>query len=172
MGNCLFYLTIKGGTYSMPKLNLGKVVWWQRRFFRVFEDFTPEQLDGLTPKCWKGNVTTLDPDQNATVDIRKDGLNNYIDFGIPRGKMVRKSKASQQKMLKWPTEYTGKRYDCSKRKYFRNWRPPHSTIPQAHTPHWLNLTPLPKQPATPSKVIPAYSPPRIWKKAYLPLYRV
>ena len=50
------------------------------------QDFTPEQLDGLTPKMLKGNVTTLDPDQNATVDIRKDGLNNYIDFGIPRGK--------------------------------------------------------------------------------------
>lgn len=85
MGNCLFYLTIKGGTYSMPKLNLGKVVGDKGDSF-VFEDFTPEQLDGLTPKMLKGNVTTLDPDQNATVDIRKDGLNNYIDFGIPRGK--------------------------------------------------------------------------------------
>jgi hypothetical protein len=76
MGNCLFYLTIKGGTYSMPKLNLGKVVGDKGDSF-VFEDFTPEQLDGLTPKMLKGN---------ATVDIRKDGLNNYIDFGIPRGK--------------------------------------------------------------------------------------
>ncbi len=85
MGNCLFYLTIKGGTYSMPKLNLGKVVGDKGDSF-VFEDFTPEQLDGLTPKMLKGNVTTLDPDQNATVDIRKDGLDNYIDFGIPRGK--------------------------------------------------------------------------------------
>lgn len=69
----------------MPKLNLGKVVGDKGDSF-VFEDFTPEQLDGLTPKMLKGNVTTLDPDQNATVDIRKDGLNNYIDFGIPRGK--------------------------------------------------------------------------------------
>lgn len=69
----------------MPKLNLGKVVGDKGDPF-VFEDFTPEQLDGLTPKMLKGNVTTLDPDQNATVDIRKDGLNNYIDFGIPRGK--------------------------------------------------------------------------------------
>lgn len=69
----------------MPKLNLGKVVGDKGDPF-VFEDFTPEQLDGLTPKMLKGNVTTLDPDQNATVDIRKEGLNNYIDFGIPRGK--------------------------------------------------------------------------------------
>lgn len=68
----------------MPKLNLGKVVGDKGDPF-VFEDFTPEQLDGLTPKMLKGNVTTLDPDQNATVDIRKEGLNNYIDFGIPRG---------------------------------------------------------------------------------------
>ncbi len=68
----------------MPKLNLGKVVGDKGDPF-VFEDFTSEQLDGLTPKMLKGNVTTLDPDQNATVDIRKEGLNNYIDFGIPRG---------------------------------------------------------------------------------------
>ena len=69
----------------MPKLNLGKVVGDKGDPF-VFDDFTSEQLDGLTPKMIKGNVTTLDPDQNATVDIRKEGLNHYIDFGIPRGK--------------------------------------------------------------------------------------
>ena len=69
----------------MPKINLGKVVGDKGDSF-TYEDFTPEQLNGITPKIFKGNVTTLNPDQNATVDIRNDGLNNYIDFGIPRGK--------------------------------------------------------------------------------------
>ena len=69
----------------MPKINLGKVVGDKGDSF-TYEDFTPEQLNGITPKIFKGNVTTLNPDQNATVDIRDDGLNNYIDFGIPRGK--------------------------------------------------------------------------------------
>ena len=69
----------------MPKINLGKVVGDKGEPF-TFNDFTTEQLDGITPKILKGNVTTLDPDENAIVDIRKDGINNYIDFGIPRGK--------------------------------------------------------------------------------------
>ena len=69
----------------MPKINLGKVVGDKGDSF-TYEDFTPEQLNGITPKIFKGNVTALNPDQNATVDIRNDGLNNYIDFGIPRGK--------------------------------------------------------------------------------------
>ena len=69
----------------MPKINLGKVVGDKGDSF-TFDDFTPEQLDGITPKLLKGNVTTLDPDENVTIDIRKDGVNNYIDFGIPRGK--------------------------------------------------------------------------------------
>ncbi len=69
----------------MPKKNLGKVVGDKGEPF-TFNDFTTEQLDGITPKILKGNVTTLDPDENVIVDIRKDGINNYIDFGIPRGK--------------------------------------------------------------------------------------
>lgn len=69
----------------MPKINLGKVIGEKGKPF-TYEDFTQEQLDGLTPKILKGDVTTLDPDQNATVSIRKEGVNNYIDFGIPRGK--------------------------------------------------------------------------------------
>lgn len=69
----------------MPKLNLGRVKGDKGDSF-TFDDFTPDQLDGITPKMLLGNVTTLDPDENATVDMRKDGLKNYVDFGIPRGK--------------------------------------------------------------------------------------
>ena len=69
----------------MPKINLGKVVGDKGDSF-TFDDFTQDQLEGITPKILKGNVTTLEPDENATIDIRKEGLNNYVDFGIPRGK--------------------------------------------------------------------------------------
>ena len=69
----------------MPKINLGKVVGDKGDPF-TFDDFTQDQLDGITPKILKGNVTTLEPDENATIDIRKEGLNNFVDFGIPRGK--------------------------------------------------------------------------------------
>ncbi len=69
----------------MPKLNLGRVKGDKGDSF-TFDDFTPDQLDGITPKMLLGNVTTLNPDENATVDMRKDGLKNYVDFGIPRGK--------------------------------------------------------------------------------------
>lgn len=69
----------------MPKLNLGRVVGDKGDPF-TYNDFTPDQLDGITPKILLGNVTTLNPDENATVNMRKDGLKNYVDFGIPRGK--------------------------------------------------------------------------------------
>ena len=69
----------------MPRQNLGRVKGDKGDSF-TFDDFTSEQLDGITPKMLLGNVTTLEPDENAAVSMRKEGLKNYVDFSIPRGK--------------------------------------------------------------------------------------
>jgi hypothetical protein len=41
---------------------------------------------GLTPNIQIGTVTTLEPDQNATVERTGDNENPVFNFGIPRGK--------------------------------------------------------------------------------------
>lgn len=69
----------------MPRQNLGRVKGDKGDPF-TFDDFTSGQLDGITPKMVLGNVTTLGPDENAAVNMRKEGLKNYVDFAIPRGK--------------------------------------------------------------------------------------
>lgn len=69
----------------MPRQNLGRVKGDKGDPF-TFDDFTSGQLDGITPKMVLGNVTTLGPDENAAVNMRNEGLKNYVDFAIPRGK--------------------------------------------------------------------------------------
>ncbi len=69
----------------MPRQNLGRVKGDKGDPF-TFDDFTSGQLDRITPKMVLGNVTTLGPDENAAVNMRKEGLKNYVDFAIPRGK--------------------------------------------------------------------------------------
>lgn len=69
----------------MPRQNLGRVKGDKGDPF-TFDDFTSGQLDRITPKMVLGNVTTLGPDENAAVNMRNEGLKNYVDFAIPRGK--------------------------------------------------------------------------------------
>lgn len=69
----------------MPRQNLGRVKGDKGDPF-TFDDFTSGQLDRITPKMVLGNVTTLGPDENAAVYMRNEGLKNYVDFAIPRGK--------------------------------------------------------------------------------------
>lgn len=74
----------------MKKLNIGKVKF-------TYEDFTPEQLaglkgpagtnglDGITPNIQIGTVTTLEPNQQATVENVGTKEEPIFNFGIPKG---------------------------------------------------------------------------------------
>jgi hypothetical protein len=53
-----------------------------------FEDFSPEQLEGLRSKIKVGVVETLDADEQVRVTPRVEGNTTTLDFAIPRGNGV------------------------------------------------------------------------------------
>ena len=71
----------------MAQINLGKV----KGDPFTYEDFTPEQLaalkgaDGVTPTIKVGTVSTLEPEESATVTASTSGTTTTFNFGIPRG---------------------------------------------------------------------------------------
>ena len=71
----------------MAQINLGRV----KGDPFTYEDFTQEQLaalkgaDGVTPTIKVGTVTTLEPEENATVTAKTSGTTTTFNFGIPRG---------------------------------------------------------------------------------------
>ena len=71
----------------MAQINLGRV----KGDPFTYEDFTPEQLaalkgeNGVTPTIKVGTVTTLEPEDKATVTAKTSGTTTTFNFGIPRG---------------------------------------------------------------------------------------